>query len=106
MARIPDEELERLKHEVSLVSLVEASGVKLRCQGKDLFAEFFEANLHGIVMHQQRAIGRHGLGDPGHRLGRHGPVERQNPPVGGVVDVAAEFHRDGAVATRQKAGRG
>ena len=75
-------------------------------QGKDLFAEFFETDLHGIVMHQQRAIGRHGLGDPGHRLGRHGPVERQNPPVGGVIDVAAEFHRDGAVATRQKAGRG
>ena len=71
-----------------------------------LFAKLVEVDLHGIVMHQQRAIGRHGLGDARDRLGGHGTVERQHPPVGGIVDVAAEFHRDGAVATRQKAGRG
>lgn len=35
MARIPDEEIERLKEEVSLVRLVEASGVKLEKRGKD-----------------------------------------------------------------------
>jgi DNA primase len=36
MARIPDGELERLKREVSLVRLIEAQGVKLISQGKDL----------------------------------------------------------------------
>src|SRR5207253_8147692 len=73
---------------------------------QDLFAERVEIDLLGIVMDQQRTIGRHGLADARNRLGGHGTVERQHPPVGGIVDVAAEFHRDGAVATRQKAGRG
>jgi DNA primase catalytic core len=36
MARIPDESLERLKREVSLARLIEAQGVKLIVQGKDL----------------------------------------------------------------------
>lgn len=36
MARIPDEEIERLKAEVSLQRLVEASGVQLRRHGADL----------------------------------------------------------------------
>jgi DNA primase catalytic core len=36
MARIPDEELERLKREVSLERLIEAQGLKLSVQGKDL----------------------------------------------------------------------
>ena len=35
MARIPEAEIERLKREVNLVALVEASGVKLRRQGRD-----------------------------------------------------------------------
>jgi DNA primase len=35
MARIPEAEVERLKREVNLVALVEASGVKLRRQSKD-----------------------------------------------------------------------
>ena len=36
MARIPDDELERLKREVDLVELVRARGVELRAGGKDL----------------------------------------------------------------------
>jgi hypothetical protein len=36
MARIPDGELERLKREVSLTRLIEAQGLKLIGQGKDL----------------------------------------------------------------------
>ena len=36
MARIPDQELERLKHEVSLARLIEGQGHKLTSQGKDL----------------------------------------------------------------------
>ena len=35
MARIPDQDLQRLKEEVSVARLVEASGVELRKAGKD-----------------------------------------------------------------------
>ena len=38
MARIPEIEIERLKKEVSLVRLVEASGIVLKKQGKDYVA--------------------------------------------------------------------
>ena len=36
MARIPDQELERLKREVSLARLIEGQGHQLVSQGKDL----------------------------------------------------------------------
>lgn len=50
MTRIPDAELERLKAEVSVERLVEASGVALKAAGKDLlgrcpFHEDREASL-------------------------------------------------------------
>jgi hypothetical protein len=32
-------------------------------------------------------------------------VERQRAPIGGIVDMLGEFHRDGTIATRQKTGR-
>jgi len=35
MARIPDNELDRLKHEVALIRLVESSGIELKKHGKD-----------------------------------------------------------------------
>jgi DNA primase catalytic core len=38
MARIPENEIERLKSEVSLVRLVEAAGIELKKQGKDYVA--------------------------------------------------------------------
>ena len=37
-------------------------------------------------MHQQRTIGRHRLGDTRERLSGHRAVERQHPPIGGIVD--------------------
>ena len=36
MARVPEAEIERLKEQVSVVSLVQAHGVELRKTGKDL----------------------------------------------------------------------
>lgn len=39
MARIPEAEIERIKHEVSLERLVEASGIELKKTGKDLFGK-------------------------------------------------------------------
>ncbi len=73
---------------------------------RQLLAEFVEADLYRIVVHQQRAMGRHGLGDAGDRLGLDGAIERQHAPVGGIVDGAAELHRDGGIATRQPAREG
>ena len=35
MARIPEQEIERLKQEVSLISLVERQGITLKKHGKD-----------------------------------------------------------------------
>ncbi len=39
MARIPESEIERIKREVSLERLVEASGIELKKTGKDLFGK-------------------------------------------------------------------
>ena len=41
-----------------------------------------------------------GLSHARNGLGGQRSVERQHPPAGDIVDGAAEFHRDGAVATR------
>jgi len=35
MARLPNNELDRLKHEVSLLRLIECQGYELKKQGKD-----------------------------------------------------------------------
>ena len=37
MARIPQEEIDRIKQEVSLIRLVESSGIALKKKGKDYF---------------------------------------------------------------------
>ena len=74
------------------------------CQ--QLLAERIEVDPHGIVVHQQRAIGRHRLGHALDLGGIQRSIERQHALVGGVIDGLGEFHRDGAVATRQQAGRG
>jgi len=39
MARIPEEEIERLKREISLERLAEARGVKLKRHGADLMGQ-------------------------------------------------------------------
>jgi hypothetical protein len=75
-------------------------------QCQQLLAERIEADPHGIVMHQKRAIGRNRLGHPHDLSGCERAVEREHARVGGIVDDFGEFHRDGAVATRQQAGRG
>ncbi len=52
MARIPDSEIERLKEELSLPRLVEAAGVELRAQGKDLVGccPFHDDNTPSLVI--------------------------------------------------------
>jgi DNA primase len=48
VARIPDEELERLKAEISVERLMEAGGVALKPAGKDLLGRcpFHEDRRH------------------------------------------------------------
>lgn len=52
MARIPEAEIERLKSEVSVERLVEASGIELRKAGKDLLGRcpFHEDDTASLVV--------------------------------------------------------
>ena len=58
MARVPDEEIERLKAEVSLVSLAEAAGVQLRKTGSDLTGccPFHEDGTPSLVISPARNL--------------------------------------------------
>ena len=58
MARIPEEEIERLKREVSLERLVEARGVKLKRHGADLIGlcPFHEDHSPSLVISPQKNL--------------------------------------------------
>ena len=45
MARIPEDEIERLKREVSLERLVKAAGIELRRHGADLLGVISENSI-------------------------------------------------------------
>ena len=79
---------------------------RLLGQRQQFLAKRVEIDLYGIVVHQKRAIGRHRLGHTLDLCRRERAIERQHALVGGIIDIFGEFHRDGAVATRQQAGRG
>ena len=75
-------------------------------QRDEFLSQRLKTDLQGIVMDQQGTIGRHRLGHADDGFRRQRAIERQHALIGRVVDVAAEFHRDGAVAARQNTGRG
>ena len=55
MARIPDSELERLKAEVAVERLVEASGIRLKGAGKDILGCVVHAmSVHGFTACRSR----------------------------------------------------
>ena len=58
MARIPEQEIERLKDEVALERLVEAAGVELRRQGKDMVGccPFHEDRTPSLVISPQKNL--------------------------------------------------
>lgn len=58
MARIPPEELERLKREVSLVELVRVAGVKLERRGEDLVCRcvFHEEETASLSIHPEKNV--------------------------------------------------
>ena len=59
MARIPEEEIERLKREVSLQRLVEARGIELKRHGADLLGlcPFHEDRDPSLVVSRKRISG-------------------------------------------------
>jgi len=52
MARLPNNELDRLKHEVSLLRLIESQGYEIKKQGKDYVTRcpFHEDNTPSLVI--------------------------------------------------------
>jgi len=64
MARIPEAEIERLKSEVAVERLVEASGVELKRAGKDLLGrcpyhedrEVSCPSVRRVVLRRERAV--------------------------------------------------
>ena len=65
-----------------------AAGAGSSRQRQQLLAERVEIDLYGIVVHQQGAIGRHGLGHTLDLGRRERAVERQHALVGGIIDIA------------------
>jgi hypothetical protein len=55
MARIPDDEIERLKREVSLERLVAAAGIELRRHGADLIGIERDRQNRRTRKHEKRA---------------------------------------------------
>jgi DNA primase len=100
MARIPDEELERLKAEVSVEHLVAASGVDLKAAGKDLLGRcpFHEDREASLVV------------TPGKNLWHcfscqigGGPIDWMMKTKGVSFRHAVELLREGAALTAPRA---
>ena len=102
MARIPEEEIERLKEDVSLQRLVELAGVELRRQGKDLVGccPFHEDRTPSLVISPAKNLW-HCLG----ACQAGGSVIDWVMRVEGVsFRHAVELLRDGVAPTRVAAG--
>ena len=61
MARIPNNELDRLKHEVALVSLVESSGIELKKHGKGYLGLCPVSRVNYLVRSDGNYLGRFGF---------------------------------------------
>src|SRR3990172_11739961 len=115
MARIPAEEIERLKREVSLERLAEARGIRLQRHGADLLGlcPFHDDHEPSLVITPgkkplalPRGLPGRGLGDRlgDARRGRLLPPPRgapsPRPPAGGALEGQAAGALDGAEAPR------
>ena len=74
MARIPDEEIERLKREISVERLVTSFGVELKRHGAELMGgvRFMTTRRHPSSSHRKRIFGTawaNATSALGHRLG-------------------------------------
>ena len=90
MARIPEDEVERLKREVSVQRLAEARGIKLHRHGADLLGlcPFHDDRNPSLVITPAKnlwhCLGACNDGRDGHRLGNEGQ-RHQLPPCGRVA---------------------
>ncbi len=101
MARIPDAEIERLKQEVSLVRLVEASGIALKKQGKDYAAccPFHEDATPSLIVTPGKNLYHcFGCGAAG------GPIDWVMQMQGVSFRHAAELLREGLPLAAEAAG--
>jgi DNA primase len=97
MARIPDEEIDRIKGEVSLVRLVESSGVELKRQGKDWHGRcpFHDDKTPSLVVSEEKNLW-HCLG----ACGTGGSVIDWTMRMQGVsFRHAVELLRDGSLSS-------
>ena len=96
MARIPEEEIERLKREVSLERLAEARGVKLKRHGADLIGlcPFHDDHSPSLVISPQKnlwnCLGACRAGGSRNRLG-DARRRRQLPSRGGATETKIIF---------------
>ena len=103
MARIPDHELERLKNEISVERLVEASGVELKRGGKDMLERcpFHEDDTASLVVSPGKNLWHcFGCGAAG------GPIDWVMKTRGVSFRHAVELLREGLPASSSAAGQG
>lgn len=100
MARISDSEIERLKAEVSLVRLVESSGVKLAKKGKDELAgrcPFHDDDTPSLSVNAAKNLFRCFGCDAG-----GGPIDWVMKAEGVSFRHAVELLRDGVIASEDR----
>jgi len=103
MARIPDAELERLKAEISVERLVEASGVELKAAGKDLLGRcpFHDDREASLVVTPAKNLWHCFACQIG-----GGPIDWMMKAKGVSFRHAVELLREGAAELPARAGRG
>ena len=102
MARIPETEIERLKSEVSVERLVEASGIELKKTGKDLTGKcpFHEDDTASLVVTPVKNLWHcFGCGAAG------GPIDWVMKKNGVSFRHAVELLRDGVPSLRPGSGQ-
>ena len=103
MARIPETELERLKNEVSVERLVEASGVELKRGGKDMLGRclFHEDDTASLVVTRAKNLWHcFGCGAAG------GPIDWVMKTRGVSFRHAVELLREGLPSSAADAAEG
>ena len=81
-------------------------GSRLTAEGAKRCHEIVPADDQRIVVDEERAEGRNGLGDPGEGLLLDQVLEREGPGIGLMTDLVRELHRQCEVPARQEAGLG
>lgn len=100
MARIPENEIERLKSEVSVERLVEASGVALKKAGKDFIGccPFHADDMASLVIRKAVWLGKGEARAAPHAVPVAGVTEQVKDETPALVDEAASVPSLSAVS--------